>query len=265
VEKPERVNPAMVLTGNAKDANLYSIYLVDERACLGALLGEPRYLSMAPDALRIDLDDALTSIQVKNYARAQCDKNAQLKSCAVLCVVCCFAGACRLEAAPPFEIRADGTRITQFKKSLTIFAGFSNVESIDTNSIEFKNAVARALQDAAKKHEKNSEAIYATDTMTPRLSCSPISDQDLTLILKKAGCYDNFLPYINPVKAEPFNFPFENSLSPDTTALLVIDLQVLFLFSYTRLIFSLYHSVILLMLEDIWQQWDMMLPHWPNR
>ena len=31
---PHRVNPAMVLTGNASDANQYALYLVDERACL---------------------------------------------------------------------------------------------------------------------------------------------------------------------------------------------------------------------------------------
>lgn len=67
---PHRVNPAMVLTGDRNDANLYALYLVDERACLNALLGEPRLLTMTPDALRIDLEDPATSPEVAKFARA---------------------------------------------------------------------------------------------------------------------------------------------------------------------------------------------------
>ena len=37
-----RVNPACVVTGDRADANLYAVYLVDERAVLRALIGEPR-------------------------------------------------------------------------------------------------------------------------------------------------------------------------------------------------------------------------------
>lgn len=48
-----RVNPANVVTGDPTMANLYAVYIVDERVVLKALLGEPRYLSIAPDAVRI--------------------------------------------------------------------------------------------------------------------------------------------------------------------------------------------------------------------
>ena len=86
---PHRVNPAMVLTGRWEDANQYALYLVDERACLNALLGEPRLLTMVPDAIRIDLDDKDTSPEVAALARAFIarDGKSNASRCAVLSVV----------------------------------------------------------------------------------------------------------------------------------------------------------------------------------
>ena len=65
-----RVNPACVVTGDRADANLYAVYLVDERAVLRALIGEPRYLSIAPDSVRVDLASSHTSDSVKALLRA---------------------------------------------------------------------------------------------------------------------------------------------------------------------------------------------------
>ena len=65
-----RVNPANVVTGDYTDANLYAVYLVHEAVVLKALLGEPRYLSIAPDAVRIDLEAAHTSPAVRETRAA---------------------------------------------------------------------------------------------------------------------------------------------------------------------------------------------------
>jgi hypothetical protein len=54
-----KINPCMIATGSRKHANVYAIYLVDVRAGLNALLGEPRYLSMVPDFAKIDLGNSL--------------------------------------------------------------------------------------------------------------------------------------------------------------------------------------------------------------
>ena len=62
-------NPACVVTGDAADGNVYELYLVDGAACLGALLGEPRFLAMAPDAVVLDLEAAETCDAVRKLTR----------------------------------------------------------------------------------------------------------------------------------------------------------------------------------------------------
>jgi hypothetical protein len=49
------INPCMIPTGNRLHANVYAIYLIDTRATIQALLGEPRYLGIVPDFAKIDL------------------------------------------------------------------------------------------------------------------------------------------------------------------------------------------------------------------
>ena len=102
---PHRVNPAMVLTGRREDANQYALYLVDERACLNALLGEPRLLTTVPDAIRIDLDDKDTSPEVAALARAFIarDGKSNASQCAVLSVVPCYQSPNSVPA-PPMEV-----------------------------------------------------------------------------------------------------------------------------------------------------------------
>ena len=123
---PHRVNPAMVLTGDPLDANQYAVYLVDERACVNALLGEPRLLTMAPDALRIDLDDPHTSPSLRSIARQMITEEGKsnMTTCAVLSVVACYTPR-HFVPAPPVEIRPDGTRLTSFRPSLAAFAGLA--------------------------------------------------------------------------------------------------------------------------------------------
>lgn len=153
---PQRVNPAMVLTGNAQDANQYALYLVDERACLNALLGEPRLLTMVPDAVRLQLDDKDTSPEVAALARAfiRRDGLSNTSECAVLAVVPCFKSR-HFVPAPPIETRPDGTRLTSFRASLAAFAGL-DADSTPPGTPEWNGAVAKALA-------KRREALAASD------------------------------------------------------------------------------------------------------
>jgi len=148
---PHRVNPAMVLTGDRNDANQYALYLVDERACLNALLGEPRLLTMVPDAVRIELDDPATSPEVAALARAIIarDGKSETRNCAVLAVVPCYRPK-HFVPAPPMEVRGDGTRLTSFRASLASFAGLA-ANGPEPGSAEWNGAVARAL--AARRKE----------------------------------------------------------------------------------------------------------------
>ena len=142
---PHRVNPAMVLTGEWCDANQYALYLVDERACLNALLGEPRLLTMVPDAVRLQLDDVATSPEVSKIARAfiTADGKANASECAVLAVVPCYH-ARSFVAAPPVETRPDGTCLTSFHGSLAAFAGL-DVDATAPGTAAWNAAVASAL------------------------------------------------------------------------------------------------------------------------
>ncbi len=85
-EEDNAPNPACVVTGDAADGNVYELYLVDGAACLGALLGEPRYLAMAPDAVVLDLEAAETCDAVRKLARHVLG-DASARRCSVLAVV----------------------------------------------------------------------------------------------------------------------------------------------------------------------------------
>jgi hypothetical protein len=59
------INPALVPSYCDKHANQYALYLIDSRAAVNALAGEPRFLSIAPDNGLSDLESEYTSDSVK--------------------------------------------------------------------------------------------------------------------------------------------------------------------------------------------------------
>ena len=205
-EVPHRVNPAMVLTGDANDANRYALYAVDERACLEALLGEPRMLTMTPDSVRIDLNDPLTSHEVSSLARAMMrvsfgrnDTSSvayRTDQCAVLAVVACY----KLQTfvpAPPFTVREDGTRITSFQESLALFAGIDG-DNILPGTALWNEKVASALEEVRVNisgegvdckdnitHAKD-DALYGSSKSCFRLS-RRITAEEFNEIAQSAG------------------------------------------------------------------------------
>ena len=109
---PHRVNPACVLTENAKDCNQYALYLVDERACLQALLDEPRFLTMMPDTLRLEINDADTSpAAVRALARTliQINDKPNASQATLLAVVSCLFSQTHFYPAPHHRPREDGS------------------------------------------------------------------------------------------------------------------------------------------------------------
>ena len=165
-------------------ANQYALYLVDERACLNALLGEPRLLTMTPDAVRIELDDPGTSPEVAALARSIIarDGKAERDTCAVLAVVACYRSA-HFVPAPPMEVRVDGTRLTSFRASLASFAGLgTDGTGAEPGSTAWNCAVSKALAAAREQIRQAGGApapaalpspldcLYGTDKHTARLS-----------------------------------------------------------------------------------------------
>jgi len=248
---PHRVNPAIVLTGDERDANLYSIYLVDERACLSALLGEPRFLAMAPDALRIDLDDPLTSRGVVDYAASHdalgrgCSVSAdsfehRATTCAVMAVIAVFK-APSFVAAPPFEVRPDGTRVTGFRASLALFAGCA----VDAEPSAWNAAVAAKLAETRAKLESTDcvdgrssavSSLYATTKPSShgcfvRLSSSTLSKDDARGRLDGVPIPPHLAEDPKPTlcqitAARPHAFPIDGPIRKGgATALLIIDVQ----------------------------------------
>jgi hypothetical protein len=196
---PHRVNPAMVLTGDPRDANQYALYLVDERACLNALLGEPRFLTMTPDTVRLDLNDPQTSPEVTALARTIIahDGKANTDTCAVLAVVPCFHSK-HFVPAPSVEIREDGTRLTSFRASLAAFAGLKTGASTpEPGTSAWNEAVENAIS-VAREHTASEapdtslhvanegDTLYGTTSQMARIS-RRLSTAEFNDLAREAG------------------------------------------------------------------------------
>lgn len=59
------MNPALVVTNDWNDANVYHVFAVTEEALCEALANEPRYLGIAPDVAKVDLWAKETSESVR--------------------------------------------------------------------------------------------------------------------------------------------------------------------------------------------------------
>jgi len=107
-------NPACVVTGDEGDGNVYELYLVHGDACLGALLGELRFLAMAPDAVVLDIAPPETCDAVRRVARHVLGEDVQ--RCSVLAVVSA------VQAQPSFvrtpSSRSDG--VTDFASGVEL-------------------------------------------------------------------------------------------------------------------------------------------------
>ena len=166
-----RVNPANVVTGDPTDANLYAVYLVHEAVVLKALLGEPRYLAIAPDAVRLDLTAPHTSPAVRALlAAAARDVNPNApppSECAILTVLSTYKAPSFVELPklPAAQVgrgregdaaaaaSAATPLLTSFPEGLAAFAKvpFANVTTPGAAEAALREAEA-VLGAAKRKH-----------------------------------------------------------------------------------------------------------------
>jgi len=144
-----RVNPANVVTGDEHDTNLYAVYLVHEEVVLKALLGEPRYLAIAPDAVRVRLNDERTSPAVRALLFAAARELAAESGCtakplpseaSILTVLSTY----KAPSFVPLPARSTGSALTSFPEGLAQFAG------VDVREVRTPGIAEAALRAAEK-------------------------------------------------------------------------------------------------------------------
>jgi hypothetical protein len=146
---PERaaVNPALIPTGDAQDANVSSIYLVDRRQAAKALLNEPRFLSMVPDLAKVEIeapetDPALRALLLQAIKETPGITNT--KHVTFLQVISTW-NSCHFIPSPVLYTKPDGTRVTDFPNSLAAFAGTSD-KARTTDPDSYYAAVEKAVR-----------------------------------------------------------------------------------------------------------------------
>ncbi len=154
----QNVNPGLVATGNTNDANISSIYAIDRRQSVKALLGEPRFLSMTPDSAFVDRNADETSTSMKNIISNQiaADNTPTViytdTDKATLLTVISVWDSCHFVPSPILYVKADGTRVTDFPNSLAEFAGVTDQLRIDDNAA-YTAAVEVAIRQAQVETE----------------------------------------------------------------------------------------------------------------
>ncbi len=147
------VNPGMVATGNKNDANIYSVYGIDRRQAVRALLNEPRFLSMTPDSAFVDRNAEETSQTIRDLISKQIAADningagiTNMDEATLLTVVSVW-DSCHFVPSPILYIKDDGTRVTDFPNSLAAFAGVTDQLRIDDPSA-YNAAVEAAIRQA---------------------------------------------------------------------------------------------------------------------
>lgn len=157
--KPENeglnpVNPGMVATGHWNDANIYSVYLVDQRQAVKALLNEPRFLSMTPDLAMVDLTADETTTGVKWIIQQGIEETnlepPKNEHYATLLTVVSTWKSCHFVPSPVLYTKEDGTRVTDFPNSLAAFAGVTDQLRLD-DPVAYNDAVQLAIRQAVKE------------------------------------------------------------------------------------------------------------------
>ena len=173
------INPAMICTNDEKHANKYAVYVIDERACMRALLHEPRFLCMSAATAKVDLMSNLTSDNVKKIARAYLN-DPKAEAVAMLTVIATIKSDTFIPAKP-YKVLEDGTEITTFQNAL---ADFANVDLDKWHTSEWDEAVEQAIIDHEKK-ESDLEEVYINEDV-PKLN-RMFHEDEFDQLMEKAG------------------------------------------------------------------------------
>ena len=159
------VNPGMVATGIWNDANIYSVYLIDRRQAVRALLNEPRFLSMTPDLAMVDIKATETSRNLRKLIK-RAIKDDQIilppknRDFATLLTVVSTWDSCHFVPSPILYTKDDGTRVTDFPNSLAEFAGVTDQLRVDdppAYNAAVEAAIRQAVEDTADCDETPEE------------------------------------------------------------------------------------------------------------
>jgi hypothetical protein len=146
------VNPALVPSGDLQDANISSIYLVDRRQAARALLNEPRFLSMTPDLAKVDIDAAETDASLRALILQAISETAGMtntREVTFLQVISTW-NACHFLPSPILYTKPDGTRVTDFPRSLAAFAGTTEAQRTAEPAV-YNAAVDKAVRAGVEK------------------------------------------------------------------------------------------------------------------
>jgi len=160
-------------------ANVYALYCVDVRAALGALCGEPRYLSITPDAVKVDLTAEETSENVKKIMRQHIKEKgfSNQNEVAVLAVVSVVWKGPTFVENPPLYVKSDGTEVTNFHEGIAKWAGTSDTLRGTT---EYFKAIHQRI-DLCEDLFKFVKTVYGTDKNTARFNAQMKQEEFLAL------------------------------------------------------------------------------------
>jgi len=173
------INPCAVVTGNKLHANTYALYLVDVRAALSALCGEPRYLSITPDAVKVDLKAEETSENVRKILRQHIKESGftNMDECAVLAVVSVVWRGPTFVENPVLYVKPDGTEVTNFHEGIAKWAGTKDELR---GTPEYFEAIHKQI-DLCEHLFKYVKPVYGTDKNTARFNLQMEKQQFLQL------------------------------------------------------------------------------------
>jgi hypothetical protein len=177
------INPALVASGNNDDANISSIYLVDRRQAVRALLREPRYLSMVPDLGKVDIDAPETSPDLRKLLRQAIQEDTTILApkntdqVTFLQVISTWK-SCHFVPSPVLTMSPNGTRrVTDFPNSLAMWAGTTDAERI-SNPASYNAKVEAKIRAtlAASSSEPGSDGCTDNPSSFP----APVAPDTLT-------------------------------------------------------------------------------------
>lgn len=167
------INPGLVATGNRKDANISSIYLIDRRQALRALLNEPRYLSMVPDLAKVDIHAPETDPNLRQLLMQIIRESGlpNMNEVTFLQVISTWK-SCHFVPSPILYTNSDGTRVTDFPNSLAKWAGTTDAMRTGdpagyNNAIEMKIRQTLAANSAVPPPIGSDNCIDEAPTYTP--------------------------------------------------------------------------------------------------
>jgi len=178
------INPCAVVTGNKLHANVYALYVVDVRAALNALCGEPRYLSITPDAVKVDLNAEETSENVRKIMRQYAKESgySNMDECAVLAVVSVVWRGPTFVENPVLYIKQDGTEVTNFHEGIAKWAG---TKDDLRGKPEYLEAIHKKIE-LCQELFQHTRPVYGTNSKTARFNVQ-MSKQKFLELAKRSG------------------------------------------------------------------------------